>query len=76
MDQSVCQQTQLAKPLTRRREEILRHLDRPVDYLVLGVGTSGTVHDISRRLREAWPDMKVVGVDAVGSILFNTPSSS
>ncbi|EAQ36501.1 probable cysteine synthase a protein [Nitrobacter sp. Nb-311A] len=54
-------------------EEILRHLDRPVDYLVLGVSTSGTVHGISRRLREAWPELKVVGVDAVGSILFGTP---
>jgi cysteine synthase A len=54
-------------------EEILRHLDRPVDYLVLGVSTSGTVHGISRRLREAWPDLKVVAVDAVGSVLFGTP---
>lgn len=54
-------------------EEILKSLDRPVDYLVLGVSTSGTVHGISRRLREAWPDLKVVAVDAVGSVLFGTP---
>jgi len=54
-------------------EEILKYLDRPVDYLVLGVSTSGTVHGISRRLREAWPDLKVVAVDAVGSVLFGTP---
>ncbi len=53
-------------------EEILKYLDRPVDYLVLGVSTSGTVHGISRRLREAWPDLKVVAVDAVGSVLFGT----
>jgi len=53
-------------------EEILKSLDRPVDYLVLGVSTSGTVHGISRRLREAWPDLKVVAVDAVGSVLFGT----
>jgi 2,3-diaminopropionate biosynthesis protein SbnA len=54
-------------------EEILKSLDRPVDYLVLGVSTSGTVHGISRRLRQAWPDLKVVAVDAVGSVLFGTP---
>lgn len=53
--------------------EILRHLDEPVDYLVLGVSTSGTVHGISRRLRETWPHLKVVAVDAVGSVLFGTP---
>ncbi|MCK9636389.1 MAG: 2,3-diaminopropionate biosynthesis protein SbnA [Methylobacter tundripaludum] len=54
-------------------EEILKSLDGPVDYLVLGVSTSGTMHGISRRLREAWPDLKVVAVDAVGSVLFGTP---
>lgn len=54
-------------------EEILRDLDRPADYLVLGVSTSGTLHGIARRLREAWPNLKVVAVDAVGSVLFGTP---
>jgi N-(2-amino-2-carboxyethyl)-L-glutamate synthase len=54
-------------------EEILRALDRPADYLVLGVSTSGTIHGITRRLREAWPDMKVVPVDAYGSVLFGSP---
>lgn len=54
-------------------EEILRDLDRPVDYLVLGVSTSGTLHGIARRLREAWPNLKVVAVDAAGSVLFGAP---
>jgi len=54
-------------------EEILRHLDRPVDYLVLGVSTSGTLHGIARRLREVWPNLKVVAVDAAGSVLFGAP---
>lgn len=54
-------------------EEVLRHLDRPVDYLVLGVSTSGTLHGIARRLREAWPNLKVVAVDAAGSVLFGSP---
>jgi cysteine synthase A len=56
-------------------EEILRALDRPADYLVLGVSTSGTIHGITRRLREAWPGMKVIPVDAFGSVLFDSPPS-
>lgn len=56
-------------------EEILRHLDRPADYLVLGVSTCGTLHGIARRLREAWPNLKVVAVDAAGSVLFGTPAA-
>jgi 2,3-diaminopropionate biosynthesis protein SbnA len=56
-------------------EEILRALDRPADYLVLGVSTSGTIHGITRRLREAWPGMKVIPVDAFGSVLFGSPPS-
>lgn len=55
-------------------EEILRDLDHPLDYLILGVSTSGTIHGIARRLREAWPNMKVVAVDALGSVLFGAPS--
>ncbi|HWU97125.1 MAG TPA: 2,3-diaminopropionate biosynthesis protein SbnA [Oxalicibacterium sp.] len=56
-------------------DEILRQLDRPADYLVLGVSTSGTLHGISRRLKREWPRMNIVAVDAVGSILFGTPPS-
>jgi cysteine synthase A len=57
-------------------EEILRQMDQAPDYLVLGVSTSGTLHGIARRLREQWPALKVVGVDAVGSVLFGTPSGA
>ncbi|PCE33091.1 2,3-diaminopropionate biosynthesis protein SbnA [Burkholderia ubonensis] len=51
-------------------DEIARALDRPADLLVLGVSTSGTVLGIARRLRQDWPDLRVVAVDAVGSVLF------
>ncbi|MHA6879156.1 2,3-diaminopropionate biosynthesis protein SbnA (plasmid) [Ralstonia pseudosolanacearum] len=51
-------------------DEIARALDRPADMLVLGVSTSGTVLGIARRLRREWPELRVVGVDAVGSVLF------
>lgn len=50
--------------------EILRQMPQAPDYLVLGVSTSGTLHGIARRLLEQWPALKVVGVDAVGSVLF------
>lgn len=54
-------------------EEILHDLDQPLDYLVLGVSTSGTIHGIARRLCKEWPNLKIVAVDALGSVLFGTP---
>jgi cysteine synthase A len=36
--------------------------DRTVDALVCGVGTGGTISGTGRRLKEAFPDMTVVGV--------------
>ena len=54
-------------------QEILHQMEQAPDYLVLGVSTSGTLHGIARRLLEKWPALKVVGVDAVGSVLFGTP---
>lgn len=53
--------------------EILADLDGPVDCLVLGVSTTGTILGIARRLREAFPRLRVVAVDAVGSVIFGTP---
>jgi cysteine synthase A len=43
-------------------EEILEQVDRPVDALVCGVGTGGTISGAGRRLQEAYPDLTVVGV--------------
>ena len=43
-------------------EEILEQVDRPVDALVCGVGTGGTISGTGRRLEEAYPDLTVVGV--------------
>ncbi len=34
-----------------------------IDVLITGIGTGGTLVGISRRLRERYPDMKVVGVE-------------
>jgi cysteine synthase A len=42
--------------------EILAATDRRIDALACGVGTGGTVSGTGRRLREAYPDLEVVGV--------------
>lgn len=44
--------------------EILEQVgERRIDALVAGIGTGGTVTGTARRLREAFPDMAVVGVE-------------
>ncbi len=50
--------------------EILADLDGPIDCLVAGVSTTGTLLGVSRRLRTAFPHLRVVAVDAVGSVIF------
>ena len=50
-------------------EEILKQTDGNFDYLVAGAGTGGTITGIARKLKEKMPNVKIVGVDPVGSIL-------
>ena len=52
--------------------EILQALTRPVDYLVAAVSTTGSIQGLARRLRERSPNLQVVAVDAVGSVIFGT----
>ncbi|WP_250461908.1 2,3-diaminopropionate biosynthesis protein SbnA [Microbulbifer litoralis] len=51
-------------------EELIGELPEAPDYLVAGVSTSGTILGVSRRLRERFPALQVVAVDALGSVLF------
>jgi cysteine synthase A len=45
-------------------EELLEQVeDREVDALVAGVGTGGTISGLGRRLREEFPDCRVVAVE-------------
>ncbi|WP_254841265.1 PLP-dependent cysteine synthase family protein [Natronomonas marina] len=41
--------------------------DRTVDALVAGIGTGGTITGVGRRLREAFPEIEVVGVEPEGN---------
>ncbi|WP_461155448.1 2,3-diaminopropionate biosynthesis protein SbnA [Saccharopolyspora tripterygii] len=54
-------------------EEILDAVEGPIDYLVAAVSTTGSIQGIARRLRQEHPDLKVIAVDAVGSVIFGAP---
>lgn len=49
--------------------EILRQCDGKLDYVVIGIGTGGTLTGIAQRFKEDCPSCKVVAVDPVGSIM-------
>jgi cystathionine beta-synthase len=50
-------------------QEIWDQTDGDVDYVIMGVGTGGTITGVSRKLKEKNPNIKVIGVDPPGSIL-------
>jgi 2,3-diaminopropionate biosynthesis protein SbnA len=50
--------------------EMSEDLVRPPDYYFAAVSTTGSILGCSRRLRERFPGVRVVAVDAVGSIIF------
>lgn len=45
-----------------------------LDYAFIGVSTGGTIAGVSRRLKERWPAIRIIAVDAQGSVIFgDTP---
>jgi cysteine synthase A len=50
-------------------QEILDDMGENLAMVVATVGTGGTISGIARKLKEVRPDVKIVGVDPVGSIL-------
>jgi cystathionine beta-synthase len=49
--------------------ELLEQTDGKIDYCVMTAGTGGTVTGVAKVLKESLPDVKIIGVDPVGSIL-------
>ncbi len=48
--------------------EIWRQTDGNITHWVAGIGTGGTISGVAKFLKEQNPDIRVVGVDTVGSV--------
>jgi cysteine synthase len=46
-------------------EEILEDTDGEIDYFIAGLGTSGTLMGVSKRLKEHNPNIKIIAVEPV-----------
>ncbi|WP_210577134.1 PLP-dependent cysteine synthase family protein [Streptomyces sp. GESEQ-4] len=54
--------------------ELIAQLGR-IDVLVAAVGTGGHSAGITAGLRKSWPEVKLIGVDTVGSTIFGQPAA-
>ncbi|CCF15392.1 pyridoxal-phosphate dependent enzyme family protein [Brevibacillus laterosporus GI-9] len=50
-------------------EEIAVHFSE-LDYAFIGVSSGGTISGVSRRLKEKFPQIKIIAVDTDGSVIF------
>ncbi len=53
--------------------EIIDEFDK-VDWMFVGSGTTGTITGVAKRLREAFPHIKIVAVEPEGSVTFGGES--
>ncbi|WP_174184325.1 PLP-dependent cysteine synthase family protein [Nocardia barduliensis] len=54
-------------------QELLEQVGH-ADVLVAGIGSGGHCAGLTRALRAHWPQLRVIGVDAVGSRIFGQPA--
>jgi len=50
-------------------QEMIDDMGDQLNMVVMGAGTGGTISGVARRLKEYNPNIKIIGVDPVGSIL-------
>jgi cystathionine beta-synthase len=51
--------------------EIWRQTDGRLTHLIAGMGTGGTISGVGQYLKKENPEIKIIGVDPIGSILFD-----
>ncbi len=51
--------------------ELWEQMDGDIDVVVCGLGTGGTISGLGEFLKSKKPDIKIVGVDPVGSLYFD-----
>lgn len=55
--------------------EIHEDFGANLDLVIAPVGTAGLITGCAKKLKELNPNIKIMAVDAVGSVIFDTPSS-
>lgn len=52
--------------------EICSSMDN-IDYVFMGVSSGGTITGVSKKIKEHFPNAKIIAVDIVGSVIFGGP---